>query len=506
MNLEPRVIILCWAYNCESYVAKTVESVLNQTYKNYKFVIYENGSTDGTRQILRKYKDHPNVVYQEIEYNLINYPGKSEYKSVYDIFPVNDKDYFTALDSDDYLEPDALESMVKVAVEHDADVVFAGCNMFLDGNDTIVNIRKPGKKAFYEPISQIAADWISVYGSVRVRWGNLYRYNLFKESSELVNSFKLVNGSDTLQNILLLGITNNVATLNKAVINYRIRNNSIYHSRINPERYKAYDVILEETYKLFEKWGVENPDLIQFTELVRMSAIEDLVGNAAKSKADFNDNVQLLNNIFLNDKFIGGIRKNGLEYGFVKTAIDVLQKEACLEEYEVTQLASCPALLIAEALRNSEINLGLYLAGLHHNNNPYKVGITEAYRVYDALDADIRDKFAKDEFVDILLDINKLHELLVVYGRDREGAKNLLITAADGGNAIGLIEGIFIAENFYNQDVEMMYLAAWAYGLLRLYAEGINLLGRSLDFVETNEQVQVIGELLNEFKKAMESL
>ena len=57
-NLKPAISVVMCCYNAEKYIAETIESVLNQTYTNFEFIIWNDGSNDGTEQIVKSYKDH----------------------------------------------------------------------------------------------------------------------------------------------------------------------------------------------------------------------------------------------------------------------------------------------------------------------------------------------------------------------------------------------------------------------------------------------------------------
>jgi len=66
---RPKVTVLMSAYNAERYVAEAVDSVLAQTFPDFEFLIFEDASTDGTREILRRYAD-PRIRLVENETNL----------------------------------------------------------------------------------------------------------------------------------------------------------------------------------------------------------------------------------------------------------------------------------------------------------------------------------------------------------------------------------------------------------------------------------------------------
>lgn len=52
---QPRVSVLMPAYNAEKYIAQAVESILDQTFKNFELIIADDASTDGTWQIIKQY-------------------------------------------------------------------------------------------------------------------------------------------------------------------------------------------------------------------------------------------------------------------------------------------------------------------------------------------------------------------------------------------------------------------------------------------------------------------
>ena len=97
----PTISVLMPVYNGEKYVKETIDSVLNQTYTDFEFIIVNDGSTDKTREIIEGYTD------QRIKlYNLDKNRGVG-FASNFAVNKAQGK-YIARVDSDDIYHPDRL--------------------------------------------------------------------------------------------------------------------------------------------------------------------------------------------------------------------------------------------------------------------------------------------------------------------------------------------------------------------------------------------------------------
>ena len=53
----PRISVIMSVYNGERYLGEAIESILNQTFADFEFLIVNDGSTDGSLEIIQSYRD-----------------------------------------------------------------------------------------------------------------------------------------------------------------------------------------------------------------------------------------------------------------------------------------------------------------------------------------------------------------------------------------------------------------------------------------------------------------
>lgn len=73
---HPKFSIITVTYNAVGVLEDTIQSIVTQTYKNVEYIIVDGGSTDGTLDIIRKYKDHIRTVISEPDKGLYDAMNK----------------------------------------------------------------------------------------------------------------------------------------------------------------------------------------------------------------------------------------------------------------------------------------------------------------------------------------------------------------------------------------------------------------------------------------------
>lgn len=139
------VSILIPAYNRENLIEETVQSALNQTYKNIEVVVVDNQSTDNTWEVLQKLASQDERI--KIFQNEINIGPVRNWKRCID---EASGEYGKILWSDDLIAPDFLEKTVPYLENKDVGFVYTGTEIFVDGTDKKTSHYFIGESGIYE--------------------------------------------------------------------------------------------------------------------------------------------------------------------------------------------------------------------------------------------------------------------------------------------------------------------------------------------------------------------
>lgn len=123
MNDYYKVGIIIPAYNVEKYIYRAMESCINQTYKNIEIVVVDDGSSDGTYDVVKSYSDKDSRIKL---YRQENGGVSSARNRALDMCT---SDYVLFLDSDDWLKSDTVEKLVQKLEEGQSQrsLISSGC-------------------------------------------------------------------------------------------------------------------------------------------------------------------------------------------------------------------------------------------------------------------------------------------------------------------------------------------------------------------------------------------
>jgi glycosyltransferase involved in cell wall biosynthesis len=113
----PKVSILIPCYNAERWIAQAIESALNQTYVNKEVIVIDDGSTDGSLEVIKSFGD---VISWESSSNKGGNISRNR------LLELSTGEWLQYLDSDDYLLPNKVEQQVNFIVNFpNADIIYS---------------------------------------------------------------------------------------------------------------------------------------------------------------------------------------------------------------------------------------------------------------------------------------------------------------------------------------------------------------------------------------------
>ena len=129
-NMDPKITIITVSYNAVKTIEQTILSVVNQTYDNIEYIIIDGGSTDGTVDIIKKYKD-------KISY-WVSEPDKGIYDAMNKGVAKVTGDWIYFLGADDWIYNDSVINQVREYLTNENDV-FYGKVVLIDNH---LNLKK----------------------------------------------------------------------------------------------------------------------------------------------------------------------------------------------------------------------------------------------------------------------------------------------------------------------------------------------------------------------------
>lgn len=214
------VSVIVPVYNAEKYIDKNIKSILNQTYQNLEVIVINDGSTDKTLDILKKYSydDRLKIINQKNH-------GVSHARNIGIDFSTGMYIYF--VDSDDYLSECTIEILMSNINRYNADI--SCCGHLLErpqGNIAIYGTNKLLIMNKEEAILELLKGDKIEPGV----WSKLYKKSVL-EDLKFDESIKI--NEDYLFNMYAFNNANTIVFEDKPLYHYVLHSNSATTSTIN---------------------------------------------------------------------------------------------------------------------------------------------------------------------------------------------------------------------------------------------------------------------------------
>lgn len=249
MNKEYLFTIIMPIYNAEEYLEYSIKSVLSQTFDNFELLLIDDGSTDSSLKIAKKYqgdniriisRDNKGILYTRIE-------GIKEAKGKYIMF----------VDSDDLISNNVLEVFSKYVKDKDYDIIRGNYELF-GRNFKKEKIEFPYLKEINrgDYKEKVYDKFLTspIYNSI---WRTAIKKDIFDTSIPLNISM----GDDQALILRAINKSKKILLIPEIVYSYRINENSITNVRMISKKCKNYDDIYNLYFEIIIPFFKEIGDM-----------------------------------------------------------------------------------------------------------------------------------------------------------------------------------------------------------------------------------------------------
>lgn len=162
---KPKISVITVSFNSAKHIEECIKSVISQGYNNKEYLVIDGGSTDGTVDIIKKYRDKIDYFVSEPDKGISDAFNKGIKASTGDIIGI--------LNSDDFMMPDALQ---KVADEYEEGVdIYRGYCIIWNEETGSKHELHPNGKFKIPPIGAIICHESSFISRARYEKSGLYK-------------------------------------------------------------------------------------------------------------------------------------------------------------------------------------------------------------------------------------------------------------------------------------------------------------------------------------------
>ena len=203
--------------NGEKFVQKAIQSILNQTFFDFEFIIIDDGSTDSTLEIIKSFKD------KRIRL-IINQKNLGIMKTLNEGLDLAQADLVARMDADDISLKNRLEIQHNYMLKYPKIAACGSSSFTIDENGKIkkINIAKIGwllRNSFWKP-------GVLTHPAVILRKSLFGKYNSFV--------------AEDYPMWLKLGKRNQLANVGKILFKYRVHNKNITFTKKDKSRHSCY--------------------------------------------------------------------------------------------------------------------------------------------------------------------------------------------------------------------------------------------------------------------------
>lgn len=228
--------VLVPVYNVEKYVARCIDSLLSQTYRDIEIVLVDDGSTDKSGYICDVYAK------SDTRIKVIHKDNGGLSSARCAGLMASTGEYVAFVDSDDYVDSDMFAQLMEPILEDDGVDISLGGHVINKIDGGIVNIFTDRTSEIYYDFVEAMADMFEGKKFIWSLCGKVYKRELFIQDALMAN-WPSSHGEDTYANSMVFPIAKKMVFVPVYGYHYCMRSDSMMNNSFNVGKLVSIDIV-----------------------------------------------------------------------------------------------------------------------------------------------------------------------------------------------------------------------------------------------------------------------
>lgn len=248
-----KVSIIVPVYNNEPVIGRCIESILKQTFEDFELIIINDGSTDGSENIIKKYVEKDN----RIKFINNNNKGVSETRNI-GIRNATGM-YIQFVDGDDFIDKDMLRYEISLLEEKNADMVITGLHLDIEKNGVVHTNIQTFDYCEANDKKSIAMSVLNRLDGTYINSpiNKLYKTNIIKDNNLFMDK-EISLGEDFIFNLKYLKYCNNVIFSDKSYYHYWMKTDNNLTFRFRKDKIDLMYLMYKKSVEYFKESGLSD--------------------------------------------------------------------------------------------------------------------------------------------------------------------------------------------------------------------------------------------------------
>lgn len=315
---QPLVSIVIPVCNIQDYIAKCLDSIRNQTYTNLEVIVVDDGSTDGSSEIIANY------VSMDGRFELISQENKGVSEARNTALTHIKGSYVLFVDGDDWLSLDTVEILVKHQSLVSSDLVlFSYVKEYAKFSEPKFVFEQSQS---FDRIPTLQRKIVGLYrdelrkpqyaDAISTVWGNMYKSSIILDNNlTFVDCAEIGSGEDVLFNLAYYNFVKTASYIHKCLYHYRKDNYRSHTKTYKPNFINQWSTLQEKIGQFIKE---SKGNQATFTEALDNRIAFSVVWlgiNEMKAPVSFYTKLKNIKSIIANERYQNAL--SNLKFNFL---------------------------------------------------------------------------------------------------------------------------------------------------------------------------------------------